>query len=45
MVSRPAAMFGVGMVAGAFLAAAGLFFSLDDVQPASDCQTVLVMTE
>lgn len=44
-MTRPAAMFGVGMLAGAFLAAAGLFFSLNDVRPAGDCQTVLVMTE
>lgn len=35
-------MFGVGMVAGAFLAAAAMFFSLTDVRPASECETVLV---
>ncbi len=41
-MTRPAATFGVGMLAGAFLAAAGMFFSLNDVRPAGDCQTVLV---
>lgn len=41
-MTRPVAMFGVGMVAGAFMAAAAMFFSFDDVRPASECETVLV---
>ena len=41
-MTRPAAMFGVGMLAGAFLAAAGMFFSLTDIRPVSECETVLV---
>jgi len=45
VVTRPAATFGVGMLAGAFLAAAGMFFAQSDIRPATDCQTVLVMAE
>ena len=42
-MTRPAAMFGVGMVCGAFLAAGTLFIATTtDVRPQPDCETVLV---
>ena len=42
MVTRPVYSFAIGMLAGAFLAAAGMFFAQSDVRPQPDCQSVLV---
>lgn len=44
-MTRPAATFGVGVLAGAFMAAAAMFFSINDVRPTPDCETVLVVSK